>query len=46
MRSLRDTWVLLWLVVGFALLTDLAVGLGKPKQPVDAEGLAFHVCPA
>jgi ABC-2 type transport system permease protein len=43
MRSLRGTWVLLWLVVGFALLADLAVGLGKPKQPVDAEGLAFHV---
>jgi ABC-2 type transport system permease protein len=43
MRSLRDTWVLLWLVVGFALLADLAVGLGKFKQPVDAEGLTFYV---
>jgi ABC-2 type transport system permease protein len=43
MRSLRGTWVLVWLVVGFALLADLAVGLGKPKQPLDAEGLVFHV---
>jgi ABC-2 type transport system permease protein len=43
MRSLRATWVLLALVVGFALLADLAVGLGKLKQPVDAEGVAFHV---
>jgi ABC-2 type transport system permease protein len=43
MRSLRGTWVLLWLVVGFALLADLAVGLGKLREPVDAEGLAFHV---
>jgi ABC-2 type transport system permease protein len=43
MRSLRATWVLLWLVVGFALLADLAVGLGKLKEPVDAEGVAFHV---
>jgi ABC-2 type transport system permease protein len=43
MRSLRGTWVLVWLVVGFALLADLAVGLGKLKQPVAAEGLVFHV---
>jgi hypothetical protein len=43
MRSLRGTWVLLWLVVGFALLADLAVGLGKFREPVDAEGVAFHV---
>jgi ABC-2 type transport system permease protein len=43
MRSLRGTWVLLALVVGFALLADLAVGLGKLKQPVDAQGLTFHV---
>jgi ABC-2 type transport system permease protein len=43
MRSLRDTWVLLALVVGFALVADLAVGLGKFKEPVDAEGLAFHM---
>jgi ABC-2 type transport system permease protein len=43
MRSLPATWVLVWLVVGLALLADLAVGLGKLKEPVDAEGVAFHV---
>jgi ABC-2 type transport system permease protein len=43
MRSLRATWVLLWLVVGFALLADLAVGLGNFKESVDAEGMAFQV---
>jgi ABC-2 type transport system permease protein len=43
MRSLPATWVLVWLVVGFALLADLAVGLGKLNEPVDAEGVAFHV---
>lgn len=42
MRSLRDTWVLLGLV-GFALLADLAVGLGNFKEPMAAEGLAFQV---
>jgi ABC-2 type transport system permease protein len=43
MRSLPATWVLVWLVVGFALLADLAVGLGRFSEPVDAEGVAFHV---
>jgi len=43
MRSLRATWVLTGLVVGFALLADLAVGLGRFKEPVDAEGLVFQV---
>jgi ABC-2 type transport system permease protein len=43
MRSLRDTWMLLALLVGFALLADLAVGVGKFRQPMDAEGVAFHV---
>jgi ABC-2 type transport system permease protein len=43
MRSLPATWVLVWLVVGLALLADLAVGLGKLNEPVDAEGVAFHV---
>jgi ABC-2 type transport system permease protein len=43
MRSLRGTWVLVWLVVGFALLADLAVGLGKLREPVGAEAVAFHV---
>jgi ABC-2 type transport system permease protein len=43
LRSLPATWVLLWLVVGFALLADLAVGLGQFNQPVAAEGLAFQV---
>ena len=43
MRSLRVTWMLAGLMVGFALLADLAVGLGKFKQPVDAEGLVFQV---
>jgi ABC-2 type transport system permease protein len=42
-RSLPATWVLLGLVVGFALLADLAVDLGKLNQPVAAEGLAFQV---
>ena len=43
LRSLRATWVLVGLVVGFALLADLAVGLGNLNQPVDAEGVAFQV---
>ncbi|HZA84694.1 MAG TPA: hypothetical protein VFC13_25000 [Actinomycetes bacterium] len=43
MRSLRVTWVLLGLVVGVALLADLAVGLGRFRQPIDAEGLVFQV---
>ncbi len=43
LRSLRGTWVLLWLVVGFALLADHAVGLGKLQQPMDAQEVAFHV---
>jgi ABC-2 type transport system permease protein len=43
MRSLGATWVLVGLVVGFALLADVAVGLGKFHQPVDAEGVAFLV---
>jgi hypothetical protein len=43
MRSLRGTWVLLALVVGFALLADLAVGLGRLGEPLDAEDLAVHV---
>ena len=43
MRSLRATWVLTGLVGGFALLADLAVGLGRFKEPVDAEGLVFQV---
>jgi ABC-2 type transport system permease protein len=43
MRSLRGTWVLLALAVGFALLTDLAVGLGRFREPLDADDLAFHV---
>jgi len=43
MRSLRATWVLAGLMVGFALLADLAVGLGKVKEPVDAERLVFQV---
>ena len=43
MRSLRGTWVLLVLAVGFALLADLAVGLGRFREPLDAEDLAVHV---
>jgi ABC-2 type transport system permease protein len=43
MRSLRDTWMLVALLVGFALVADLAVGVGKFRQPMDAEGVAFHV---
>jgi ABC-2 type transport system permease protein len=43
MRSLRGTWVLLALAVGFALLADLAVGLGRLREPLDAEDLAVHV---
>jgi ABC-2 type transport system permease protein len=43
MRSLRGTWLLLALAVGFALLADLAVGLGRFREPLDAEDLAFHV---
>ena len=43
MRSLRATWVLAALMVGFALLADLAAGLGRFKGPVDAEGLAVQV---
>jgi ABC-2 type transport system permease protein len=43
MRSLRDTWALVALLVGFALLADLAVGVGQFRQPMDAEGVAFHV---
>jgi ABC-2 type transport system permease protein len=43
MRSLRGTWVLLALAVGFALLADLAVGLGRFREPLDAEDLAVHV---
>jgi ABC-2 type transport system permease protein len=43
MRSLRGTWVLIALMVGFALVADLAVGLGKFREPVDAKGVAFHV---
>jgi ABC-2 type transport system permease protein len=43
MRSLRGTWVLLALAVGFALLADLAVGLGRFREPLDAEDLAFHI---
>jgi ABC-2 type transport system permease protein len=43
MRSLGDTWVLLALLVGLALAADLAVGVGRFRRPVDAEGLAFHV---
>jgi ABC-2 type transport system permease protein len=43
MRSLRATWVLAGLVVGLALLADLAVGVGRFREPVDAEGLAFQV---
>ena len=43
MRSLPDTWMLLALLVGFALLADLAVGVGRFRQPMDAEGVAFHV---
>jgi ABC-2 type transport system permease protein len=43
MRSLRGTWVLLALAVGFALLADLGVGLGRFREPLDVEDLAFHV---
>jgi ABC-2 type transport system permease protein len=43
MRSLRETWVLLALLVGFALVADLAVGVGKFRQQLDAEDVAFHV---
>jgi ABC-2 type transport system permease protein len=43
MRSLRGTWVLLALAVGFALLADVAIGLGRFREPLDAEDLAFHV---
>jgi ABC-2 type transport system permease protein len=43
MRSLRGTWVLLALAVGFALLADLAVGLGRFREPLDAEDLAVNV---
>jgi ABC-2 type transport system permease protein len=35
--------VLLALAVGFALLADLAVGLGRFREPLDAEDLAVHV---
>lgn len=42
MRSLRGTWLLLALPVGFALLADLAVGLGRLGDRLDAEGVVFN----
>jgi ABC-2 type transport system permease protein len=42
-RSLRSTWWLLILMAAFALVTDLAVGLGDPGERLTAEGVVFNV---